>query len=177
MESTLRKQKMSNSAIGSELAETSGAQVYSSIWRSLARITLHGKVAGQKQYILVKVTQCTKTGTGVQRSCTRCSEMISQNLKYLALAEGSLFTVGLESGTILRVCRQHWSTVEVPWMLGTANLQMELVIGKRLDSTVNFWATHKSSVYHSPKQLRIMFKWKHTEAVNRHWNSVWDSEI
>ena len=46
-------------------------------------------------------------GTGVQKNGSRCSGLMSQNLKYLAVAEGSLFVEGLESGTIMSVCRQQ----------------------------------------------------------------------
>lgn len=46
-------------------------------------------------------------GTGVQKNGSRCSGLMSQNLKYLAVAGGSLFAEGLESGTIMSVCRQQ----------------------------------------------------------------------
>lgn len=39
-------------AIRLELTETSGSQVHpSTVWRSLARISLHGRVAGKKPYL------------------------------------------------------------------------------------------------------------------------------
>ena len=39
--------------------------------------------------------------TGVQKHGSRCSGLMSQNQKYLAVEEGSLFAEGLESGTIM----------------------------------------------------------------------------
>lgn len=67
-------------------------------------------------------------GTGVQKNGRRCSGLMGKNVKYLAAAEGSLFANGLESGTIMSVCRQQWSTVEVPCMFGVAFLQIEMEI-------------------------------------------------
>lgn len=61
---SLRNQKMSSSAISSELAETSGTQVHpSTVRRSLARSGLHGRVAAKKPYLRHgQATQlCTKT--------------------------------------------------------------------------------------------------------------------
>ena len=46
-------------------------------------------------------------GIGVQKNGSRCSGLMTENLKYLAVAEGSLFAEGLESGTIMSVCRQQ----------------------------------------------------------------------
>ena len=46
-------------------------------------------------------------GTGVQKNGSRCSGLMSQKLKYLAVEEGSLFAEGLECGTIMSVCRQQ----------------------------------------------------------------------
>ncbi|MGH0173381.1 UNVERIFIED_CONTAM: hypothetical protein FKN15_067962 [Acipenser sinensis] len=52
-------------------------------------------------------TMHENSGTGVQKNGSRCSGRMSQNLKYLAVAEGSLFAEGLESGTRMSVCRQQ----------------------------------------------------------------------
>ncbi len=54
------------------------------------------------------LTMHENTGTGVQKNGSRCSGLMSQNLKYLAVAEGSLFTDGLESDTIMCL----WATVK-----------------------------------------------------------------
>lgn len=49
---SLRNRKLTSSAISSELAETSGTQVHpSTVWRSLARSGLHGRVAAKKPYL------------------------------------------------------------------------------------------------------------------------------
>lgn len=61
-------------------------------------------------------------GTGVQKNGSRCSRLISQNLEYLAEAEGSLFTKGPESGAKTRGYRQQ-SSREGPCKLGAAFLQ------------------------------------------------------
>ena len=67
-------------------------------------------------------------GTGVQKNCSKCSGLMSQNLTYLAAAEASLFADGLESGTIMSVCRQQWTMVEAHCKSGAAFLQVELGI-------------------------------------------------
>ncbi|KAK1800821.1 hypothetical protein P4O66_006005, partial [Electrophorus voltai] len=48
--------------------------------------------------------QIIQAGSGVQKNGSRCSGLMSQNLKYLALAEGGLFTEGLENvGDLVRI--------------------------------------------------------------------------
>lgn len=37
--------------------------------------------------------------------------------KYLAIADGSLFVKGLESGQIMSVCRQQWSKGKIRWFV------------------------------------------------------------
>lgn len=41
-----------------------------------------------------------------------CSKLMSQNLVYLAVAEGNLFSNSLDSGTILSISRQHWAIIK-----------------------------------------------------------------
>ncbi|KAJ8381198.1 hypothetical protein SKAU_G00019760 [Synaphobranchus kaupii] len=52
MLTSLCNRKMSSSAISSELVETSGTQVHpSTVWRSLVRSGLHGRIAAKKPYL------------------------------------------------------------------------------------------------------------------------------
>ena len=108
---SLRNQRMSSSAISSELAETSRTQVHpSTIQRSLVRSGLHGRVTAKSHTSHMKrrprdSTMHKNIGTGVQKNGSRCSGLMGKNVKYLAVAEGSLFANGLESGTIMSVCR------------------------------------------------------------------------
>lgn len=54
-------------------------------------------------------------GSGVQKNNSRFSRLLSKNLKHLAVAHGSLLAEGLESRTVMSVCRQQWNMVdEVP---------------------------------------------------------------
>lgn len=70
--------------------------------------------------------------TGVQINGSRCPGPMSQNFKYLAAVEGSLFAKGLQSCTRMTVCRQQWSMVEGPCKSGAAFLQTELGIWSEL---------------------------------------------
>lgn len=44
-------------------------------------------------------------GTGVQKIGSRCAGLMRQNLRYLAAAEGGLYAEGLQSVTIMSVCK------------------------------------------------------------------------
>lgn len=47
-----------------------------------------------------------KIGTKVQKDGSRCSGLRSKNVKYLAIAQGSLFAERLESDTIMSFRQQ-----------------------------------------------------------------------
>lgn len=113
MLTSLQNRKMSSSALSSELAETSGTKVHpSTVWRSPARIGLHGRIVAKKPYLhhgnkAKRLNYARKyIETGVQKTDSRRSGLRSQNVTYLAVTEGSLFAEGLESCSIMSVCRE-----------------------------------------------------------------------
>ncbi|MGH0150415.1 UNVERIFIED_CONTAM: hypothetical protein FKN15_017649 [Acipenser sinensis] len=122
MLTSLRNRKMSSSAISSELAENSGTLVHpSTVRRSLVRSGLHGRLAAKKPYLrrgnkakrLNYVRKHRNWGAEKWQQVLWTDESkfeifgCSRRQFVLAVAEGSLFAEGLESGTRMSVCRQQ----------------------------------------------------------------------
>lgn len=89
---SLRNWKMSSSATSSDLVETSGSLVHpSTVQRSLVRSGLHGRLVAKKPYLqrgnrAKQLNYARRTWEQKNGSFG----LMSQNLTYLAIAEGSL---------------------------------------------------------------------------------------
>lgn len=117
---------MYSSAMSSELAETSGTQVDTpTVQKSLARSGHHGRLAAKQPYLqhgnkAERLNHAQKHGKWGEGKWQQVLWTACQNLKYLAVAEGSFFS--LEAGTIM-------SIGEVSRKFGAAFLQMEIFSG------------------------------------------------
>lgn len=72
------------------------------------------------------ISDMENVNSAAQKSGSWCCGLMSKNLKYLAVAEGRLFTRGLQRQVIMSVCKQNSSMVEVLGMFGVAFLHMKL---------------------------------------------------
>lgn len=96
---------MSDGTISAELAETSETGGHlSAVQRNLPRGGLRGRVAAKKPKLqpgteAKRLSYAANMGSEMLQNGSRCSGVMSPNVKYMAGAEGSLFTQGLDSGT------------------------------------------------------------------------------
>lgn len=119
-------------SITSEMAETSETQVHPPTAQRRVRVSFWPEMVFTEE-LQPNTHNCNmgsssnstineNTGTVVQTNGSRCSGPMSENL---AVAEGSLFHEGLVSSTIMSVCKQQLSMVDVPYKFGTVILQFD----------------------------------------------------
>lgn len=113
--------------ISLHLAETNGTLVHpSTVWKSIFKSGLYERLAAKCHSCNMErrpsnsLMQETQDLVCKINDSSRCSGLKSLNFKYLVLTEGSLFSKGLESGTMMSVWRQQWCMVEVPYRFGVA---------------------------------------------------------
>lgn len=93
----------------------------------------------------------------VQGNGSRCSELMSQNLKHLGLTKASLLIQQLNSGTIMSVCRQWRIMVSCKFMA-------TFLEKKTVEGFIQYDNAHNAKKYKHPMQCKQLFQY-HQEGV------------